>query len=285
MGKTNPIRFSTKYTDDESDFLNYGHRYYNPSKGRWPNRDAIGERGGRNLYGYVGNDPRNRIDYRGQYGASIHDKITLEAIQNARISTTEKCLQRIHSIMMRGNNKQDSLLGNMWDNPRHYNRDKDKTGQTGNDDYRDYINDELKRFSTPLQNPTKRNCYKSLLALGLLSHSWQDFYIHAVVEDGQDFRFTNVWSSANGETGNPDAPGHLYPSTYVGEHAFIGEPVPKVSDEWNARKKAALAFSSRKLTELLPQWISACRCHCETANWFYIGAGESHKGAEDLMGR
>ncbi|NJO21426.1 MAG: hypothetical protein HC838_17215 [Spirulinaceae cyanobacterium RM2_2_10] len=36
--------------------------FYNPESGRWPNRDPIEERGGRNLYGFVGNRPIGRID-------------------------------------------------------------------------------------------------------------------------------------------------------------------------------------------------------------------------------
>ena len=35
----------------------YGYRYYDPATGRWPSRDPIGERGGVNLYGFVGNSP------------------------------------------------------------------------------------------------------------------------------------------------------------------------------------------------------------------------------------
>ena len=31
MARNNPIRFSTKYQDDESDLLYYGYRYYKPS--------------------------------------------------------------------------------------------------------------------------------------------------------------------------------------------------------------------------------------------------------------
>ena len=34
----------------------YGYRYYDPVTGRWPSRDPIGEKGGLNLYGFVGND-------------------------------------------------------------------------------------------------------------------------------------------------------------------------------------------------------------------------------------
>jgi RHS repeat-associated protein len=66
MAKVNPIRFSTKYDDDESDLLYYGYRYYKPSTGTWPNRDPLQEQGGLNLYGFVGNDSINDIDPAGE---------------------------------------------------------------------------------------------------------------------------------------------------------------------------------------------------------------------------
>jgi len=43
----------------------YGYRWYEPVTGRWPSRDPIGERGGLNLYGFVGNDGINLMDYLG----------------------------------------------------------------------------------------------------------------------------------------------------------------------------------------------------------------------------
>jgi hypothetical protein len=43
----------------------YNYRYYSPELGRWLNRDPIGEGGGRNQYGFVGNDGINRWDYLG----------------------------------------------------------------------------------------------------------------------------------------------------------------------------------------------------------------------------
>jgi RHS repeat-associated protein len=64
-GSGNPFRFSTKYTDDETGLLYYGYRYYNPSTGRWPNRDPIGERGGVNLYGFVRNEALVSVDRLG----------------------------------------------------------------------------------------------------------------------------------------------------------------------------------------------------------------------------
>ena len=43
----------------------YGYRYYHPQTGRWINRDPIEERGGLNLYGFVGNDGVGRVDIWG----------------------------------------------------------------------------------------------------------------------------------------------------------------------------------------------------------------------------
>ncbi len=62
MGKVNPFRYSTKYTDDETDLVYYGYRYYQPSTGRWLSRDPLGEEGGINLYAFCGNDPMNKCD-------------------------------------------------------------------------------------------------------------------------------------------------------------------------------------------------------------------------------
>lgn len=65
IAHTNPFRFSTKYTDLESGFLNYGHRLYNPTTGRWLSKDPIEEDGGLNLYGFVGNNGINHWDILG----------------------------------------------------------------------------------------------------------------------------------------------------------------------------------------------------------------------------
>ena len=65
MAKANPIRFSTKYDDDESDLFYYGYRYYKPSTGTWLSTDPSGEKGGKNLYGFVENKPSNSVDRLG----------------------------------------------------------------------------------------------------------------------------------------------------------------------------------------------------------------------------
>ncbi len=58
----NPIRFSTKYFDDETGLGYWGERYYDPVTGRWTSWDPIGEEGGLNLYVYVGNLPVTDVD-------------------------------------------------------------------------------------------------------------------------------------------------------------------------------------------------------------------------------
>jgi len=45
IAKVNPIRFSTKYDDDESDLLYFGYRYYKPSTGDWMSSDPLTEPG------------------------------------------------------------------------------------------------------------------------------------------------------------------------------------------------------------------------------------------------
>ncbi len=61
----NPYRFSTKYTDDETGLVDYGHRYYIPSLGRWTNKDPIEEQGGINLYLFLNNNCTKTYDLLG----------------------------------------------------------------------------------------------------------------------------------------------------------------------------------------------------------------------------
>jgi RHS repeat-associated protein len=66
---------------DETDQLYYGYRYYSASVGRWLSRDPIGERGGLNRYGFVGNDS---VDYLDRLGLVLYDESTRKIL-------VEKC--------------------------------------------------------------------------------------------------------------------------------------------------------------------------------------------------
>jgi len=65
IAKAVPLRFSTKYLDEETGLLHYGYRYYDPSAGRWVSRDPMGEDGGRNLYEAFFNNPATNVDRNG----------------------------------------------------------------------------------------------------------------------------------------------------------------------------------------------------------------------------
>jgi RHS repeat-associated protein len=62
LAPVNVMRFSSKPVDLVSGDYDFGFRHYSTALQRWLNRDPIGELGGLNLYGYVGNDPVNNTD-------------------------------------------------------------------------------------------------------------------------------------------------------------------------------------------------------------------------------
>ena len=59
------FKYSSKEYDAQAGLLYYGYRSYSPALGRWLSTDLIGEKGGINLYGFVGNCVFNQVDFWG----------------------------------------------------------------------------------------------------------------------------------------------------------------------------------------------------------------------------
>jgi RHS repeat-associated protein len=86
----------------------YGYRYYDPVTGRWPSRDPIEERGGLNLYGFVGNNGLSDFDILGQF-ASKNEALDAakqevgDAARNSRLKGVQQAKdgtqQRLHEGM------------------------------------------------------------------------------------------------------------------------------------------------------------------------------------------
>jgi RHS repeat-associated protein len=71
MADANPYRFSSEYHDPALGCIYYNYRHYNPLDGRWTSRDRIGERGGLNVFGFVGGSLPSKIDLLGLKGNPV----------------------------------------------------------------------------------------------------------------------------------------------------------------------------------------------------------------------
>ncbi|MFM1945070.1 MAG: hypothetical protein RI897_4052 [Verrucomicrobiota bacterium] len=87
----NRYRFSSKEVHLRSGMYHYGYRFYNPSTGRWINRDPIGERGGINLYGFVGNEPLAAVDPFGKL-KYVPETSFDECVHNCRVDYLQEDL-------------------------------------------------------------------------------------------------------------------------------------------------------------------------------------------------
>lgn len=93
----NPFQFSTKFTDNESGLVYFGRRFYDPSAGRFINRDPAEEAGGLNLFRYVGGDPINAVDPFGLgsttiAGAAAQTPIPLPAFDQALTTDADQLM-------------------------------------------------------------------------------------------------------------------------------------------------------------------------------------------------
>jgi RHS repeat-associated protein len=82
MAKASPFRFSSKYTDDESDLLYYGYRDYNATTGRWLSRDPVVQQREGSVYAFVINVPINRYDVAGLWSSEGHRQFMEHAFGN-----------------------------------------------------------------------------------------------------------------------------------------------------------------------------------------------------------
>jgi hypothetical protein len=103
----------------------YGFRYYDPETGKWPNRDPIGEWGGLNVYGFLGNDGVNAWDYLGfcdelsqakLFFSPVSEKMSpwgnlYNALKSMEADLREKCCIKID---LKTNMDQKSILEERW---------------------------------------------------------------------------------------------------------------------------------------------------------------------------
>ncbi len=273
MAKVNPLRFSTKYQDDDTDLLYYGYRYYNPSTGRWISRDPAAEGAGANLLDFVANSPVSRIDAQGLFATGDHRELTTLSFNRAVGPPTVSmpCLDKVLDRLIKANDDQDHLY--FGDLERHYNR---KYAENESEYWRgqhrwaaataflDYVAGEEKNFRRDLRDGIlgwpKHDCKGALKALGHLSHSWQDFYGHGIDGDGS-------WGSGF-LVDSPDLVFDLFPSTYgswQAEHPIIPFMEPPFStEEYQLRMSRAADYVAGQFGSHLRDWGNVCNCECNS---------------------
>ncbi|TVM01153.1 MAG: hypothetical protein CV087_11260, partial [Candidatus Brocadia sp. WS118] len=110
----NPYRFSTKYLDSEYNLYYYGYRYYDPSTGRWVNRDPIGELGGININIFVENSSVNLVDPLGlQVVLPLPPQITIPVVGVYCSLYPDQCLEAGEVLGDLINQGIDNLQGNL----------------------------------------------------------------------------------------------------------------------------------------------------------------------------
>lgn len=72
LATTNRMKFSSKMEMENGNYY-YGYRFYSPYFQRWLNRDPLGETGGLNLYGFVGNSTMMMVDPYGLAMFGLYD--------------------------------------------------------------------------------------------------------------------------------------------------------------------------------------------------------------------
>lgn len=82
----NPWRFSSKRVDQETSWLFFGRRYYDPRIGRWTTPDPLHFEDGPNLYSYVQNRPLMFIDPKGLKGSPSHSTLPFDRHMNTLAS-------------------------------------------------------------------------------------------------------------------------------------------------------------------------------------------------------
>jgi RHS repeat-associated protein len=128
MAKANPFRFSSKFTDDESGLIYYGHRYFSPELGRFINRDPSEEQGGANLYSFCGNNGVSAWDRLGLDGPSQSSQSEVvvlgKFVVTAPRDNSGSNLDSIGIYISVGGSGGNSVVGVLSDN-RSYTRQVD----------------------------------------------------------------------------------------------------------------------------------------------------------------
>ena len=155
-----------------------------PWVGGWLNRDPIGEEGGTNVYGFVGNDPVNGTDYLGLFDSlpNIHGEIITKAFKSSFDQTN------IDNIATGSFNTDFFFDGPKYFTGKSYNTKNHFDSITNPDELKANWDDVDQRMQALAEEIVTENCCRrangrvkvSLLnEYGSILHAVEDFYSHS----------------------------------------------------------------------------------------------------------
>lgn len=192
--------FTGRERDSVTGLMYYRARWYDPQLGRFISEDPIGLAGGINQFGYVGNDPQNRVDPSGLYDIDVHYYLT-------------------YYLAMKTGCFQDWEAREIAEGDQHSDEDDTTKPRWGKkwvmkwygpvvvpDERQRKINADFHTFGTPEQNSRRAEELASLAlkgggdlrAEGRYLHFRQDSYSH------KDFAGNTVW----GQSSRGNSPDH-----------------------------------------------------------------------------
>jgi RHS repeat-associated protein len=271
-----------------------GARFYSPELGRWLSRDPIEENGGINLFVFVENNTISGVDAIGLWATSEHSPLTRSSCRATRLNIPFPCVFNIMRWLEVWDEKVDdstSPLSNTG-NGRHYDREDAQSQGAAIVAFNNIISSEISTFKNYVggtTTPTESDCKEALKALGRVTHSWQDYYAHALLEgDYNDPQLSEpstatvvghthkLWTATPSITGDPDNPrggnGKIAPTT-GGEHGAHWTTGPNAGvrafekgheSETDARRAAAIDYVKQQYRHWIPIWYVKCKCYCDT---------------------
>ncbi|MFZ2656207.1 MAG: RHS repeat-associated core domain-containing protein [Victivallales bacterium] len=276
---------------------------YDPNTGRFLSRDPIGEKGGTNLYVANKNDNINRIDALGLWSSVCGGDHKTFAIQSFYwvlpadnyAKKDEKVIKNILDVLVSENVNVDSQF--FSNDEYHFTRPINEFNVSGKEkEKQNLIQEYRRRYSANLKDyirkfekgiagdPKYNDCKEALKDLGKVTHPWQDYYAHAVINYDASYyslnnnpsNFSFITGNKIGQvTGNPDSPGaDMKPASFHiptlfntpiwfpdpnGEH-YMGEPGDSAPDSSSRRRQTVDFVAGKYQKHLIEEWWPKCFC-------------------------